>query len=361
MPRKPNVKSKVNSKRNHMPPVSLVFDGGNALIKLLLGLIESSRLAFTHALAELTESQWRNIQEAQGGAPHQDFLEVNGRYYAIGDAAARMSANAKRVGAARYMPEYMGVLLAASMYRLFDGEVGPITVLASHPPDDARYAADLRAALRGTWKIASGDDRRTYHVQRVMTFLEPVGGAMCLALDEDGNENAEVTRGDVLIIDLGGGTSNVCLARNGVIDPEASRTMRRGILDVLQRFESELRDQYASIFKSANIIPQHRVRDALRYGVYAGGGQELDCRNAAHYAANPFMNDLDALIQQHFGNAMLYDRVLVTGGGGGLLIDRLPEILDTNEIYLVHDPADIHFANAIGGRKLWLAHEAITS
>jgi hypothetical protein len=58
------------------------------------------------------------------------------------------------------------------------------------------------------------------------------------------------------------------------------------------------------------------------------------------------------------GGGIMWDSVILTGGGSGLLYDRLLPILDHEQVIMADDFETIHLANVRGGMKLWRLCEA---
>ena len=55
----------------------------------------------------------------------------------------------------------------------------------------------------------------------------------------------------------------------------------------------------------------------------------------------------------------LWDSIILTGGGSGLLYDDLMTLLNHEHILLADEVDSIHLANVRGGMKLWRLYEAL--
>lgn len=204
-----------------------------------------------------------------------DYVLVNNKPYVMGRSAERHGVNVVRTGASRYERNYYGVLLAGALYRLFDGPVGPITLFASHPPADKDYRQDLADAAIGEWLVQVGDDARDFYISEVFTYDEPVGGLINRAVSNDLQQDDDITSGDILVIDIGGGTTSIVTCNpNGQVDYGMMDGFSEGIISVMGAFEKAFRQRYLKEFREARQLEPARVRQALQTGIYAGGGRE---------------------------------------------------------------------------------------
>jgi hypothetical protein len=74
------------------------------------------------------------------------------------------------------------------------------------------------------------------------------------------------------------------------------------------------------------------------------------------YSAISFINDT---YQRIAGGALIWDCIILTGGGSGLLYNRLIPILKHENIILADNIEAIHLANVRGGLKLWRLYDAL--
>ena len=127
--------------------------------------------------------------------------------------------------------------------------------------------------------------------------------------------NAELQKKSILLIDIGGRTSNYCAFINGNL--EVNRTMNLGSLDFYERV------------REANISKQYELKDMERF---IKNGQ------ATVYKKDyiRFYNDIIEDIQAHNCILSHFDNIVLSGGGSSLLNeikDKLPdnaEILENN-------------------------------
>jgi hypothetical protein len=127
-----------------------------------------------------------------------------------------------------------------------------------------------------------------------------------------------------------------------------------GILDVIRDFERSFRANNKSAVKANSSLPPARVREAIRTGVFVGGGKDYPCENEAREATSVLLNRIDAQYRDVAGGPTPWDNEVLTGGGPVMLYDRLVPLLDHQNILLAdEDRNKIHLANVRGGLKLW--------
>jgi len=148
----------------------MVLDSGNSIIKAKIARRENGEIAFTHALRQLTESEYQNIfSRASMNGNTKDYLRVNGVPYVVGESAERHGALIQRSGASRYTRDYYGVLAAISLARLYS-RGREVAVLGSHPPGDVKYREDLMQSVIGEWEVETESSKANFRVIYANTF-----------------------------------------------------------------------------------------------------------------------------------------------------------------------------------------------
>ena len=71
------------------------------------------------------------------------------------------------------------------------------------------------------------------------------------------------------------------------------------------------------------------------------------------------LNRVGDTYQRIAGGALGWDCIILTGGGSGLLYNRLMQILKHESIILADNIETIHLANVRGGLKLWRLYDAL--
>lgn len=323
-------------------------DVGNANIKIKSA---HGKTDFPHALIELTGSQ---IERLQMGSelPKSTYL-INGHYYAIGEQAVRSGAGAARYGAARYVPEYYGALIAIGLFRVLPHDTRNIYLLGTHTVQDKVYKADMIEAAKQTWTVENQGIRRVFRIANMITANESDMHYRFATLADSGlsfRGSDRIRRGSCAILDIGGLTTALSVADDGKIDHTAGDTRMRGVLDALDELGRLLRSKYSREFKQTRTLNPLRLRDALMDGEFdAGGLGILDCAVEAEEASNIVVSDLLKFFDDWGGSAS-YDSVLLAGGGGALLRQRIQAGINHRNVFLTDQNIDQMFMGAaIGG------------
>ena len=331
---------------------TLIFDGGNSLIK---AKTTSGEVAFPHALQEITKAEYEQILTRAGQrGPGFDYLQINGKYYVVGESAERHGTLTRQTGASRYTPEYYGVLVAASLARLYQNG-GEVEVFGSHPPGDIVYRDDLMDAALQTFHVMIGDSERNFEVVWANTFDEPLGGLMNVLLTEDGTgyQRTDINGGYALVLDIGGHTTDFLGVKpGGQVDYGLNVSVPIGITQAVKDFERSIKATHREAFKSTATLRPDRVRQALMTGEFQGGGRTYPCEFEANEAVSALLNRIGQAYQEEAGGSANWDSIILTGGGSAMLLDRLTPMLDHDRIILAEDQKSAHMANVRGGQKL---------
>lgn len=336
----------------------VVLDGGRSLVK---AKTQSKEHVFPHALTQITEAEYRQVQNLRDG--DEWYMRINGVPFAVGERAMTKGYQARKTTSERYNEIYYGSLLAAMLYRLYDKPIKDVFVYASHPPVAVEYRHEIIASAKGKWTVEGVSGERTYVVNDARCFDEPVGGLMNLIISESGKSylNSDVKDGSTLGIDIGGQTIDVAPIDNGRVDYTSITSRDGGIIEVEERFQKLLRATHKSKLKSANFIKPQRIRDALKDGVFdAGAFGHIPVHDMVREATDDIIVRISGLIEE-YGGITAYNNIVLTGGGAGLLYGRICEYFNHNAIvqelgrdyiHLADDIENVHLANVRGGYKL---------
>ncbi len=340
----------------------MVLDAGNSIIKAKIARREQGEVAFPHALKPLTEAEFRSILSRVGKASLSlDYLRINGQPFAVGESAERHGITVQRSGAARYTRDHYGILAAAALARLYE-RGGEIMVFGSHPPGDVNFRQDLMKSVIGDWHIETNGSERHFRVSYANTFDEPVGGLMNVLLTEDGQhyQRSDLNSGRSLVIDIGGFTTDyIAVNPGGEVDYSLARSVPIGIQNVVVDFEESFRASNLQAVKDTPALPPERIHMAIVTGVFEGGGRKYPCEKEAREATNLLLNRIADTYQRIAGGALGWDAIILTGGGSGLLYQRLLPVLEHERVILADGLESIHLANVRGGLKLWRLYEAL--
>lgn len=326
------------------------LDEGHALVK---GSTDTTWWWFVHALMPITDNDWDKLK--QRSQPGEEYYVVNGQPYVIGETAERKGWTGRLQGAARYKRDYYGVMGAIMMFQLFKTSQRSITVYATHAPEYIDYRDKIAQSLMGEWEVESMGAKRTFNIKDVLCCDEPVAGAMNVMLADKGAGFAReaLQSGTGLVIDIGGYTTDATLLENGVPDYHSLMSEPGvGILSTLEEFKRDLRARYSEKLSTSSRLRPEKLRQGLATGIYhAGGYGDLDCQEQADIACNRLSVIVSDIYSRHGGKSEL-DYLIMTGGGSGLLFDRLKRVLDHPAIHLANSPEYVHMANVVGAMKL---------
>ena len=143
------------------------------------------------------------------------------------------------------------------------------------------------------------------------------------------------------------------------MDYSLARSAPIGIQNVVTVFEESFRVSNLQAVKDTPALPPERVRKAIATGIFEGGGRKYPCEKEAKEATNLLLNRIADTYQRIAGGALGWDAIILTGGGSGLLYQRLLPILEHERVILADILDSIHLANVRGGLKLWRLYEAL--
>ena len=332
----------------------VIYDDGNISNKSMSG---SAEFEFEHASTPLPQSKYDELV-ALGDT--DGLYTINGKCYVIGERANRFG-SIRHEGSNRYTSEYYQRFLAVSLYNLINRNSRSVFVYASIPPKDNAYKDAIKSIAQGDIEVTHAHNKtRRYRVTGCNTWFEPLGGVMNRLMNDDGykidDANISLHIGETLVIDIGGLTIDYILLENGVPDFSSARSWtERNIIDTLEDFKEAIIKRYPNELKGARDLKIDKVRDALRSGFYQAGGQGvLDCTFEADEATHIIVDAVQSRYEQYGGSTL--DNVLLTGGGSGLLGDKIRERMKIKNHWrkgvFMADNENIQRANMRGAKKL---------
>jgi len=132
-----------------------------------------------------------------------------------------------------------------------------------------------------------------------------------------------------------------------------------GIQSIISDFESSFRASNMDAVKDTPVLPPERVRLAIRTGMFEGGGRKYPCDQDVEEATSIFLNRFSDTYQRLAGGALLWDTIILTGGGSALLCHKLKPLLKHDNVMLADCIDSLHLANVRGGMKLWRLYEEL--
>lgn len=370
--------SPLTSAAPNVMPVAVACDLGNAIAKMVVVKANGygKYVTYPHAILDIQEHDFENMrlrtQVRRKGIEDTFFYhrtyknrDTNekgdiDKYVIVGSNAGDQGFISRRSGSLKYEPAYYGAYAMRGLLELFPKGHPNVHLLAMFPPGDIAYVQSLKDALGGTHHIVTTDGSEVkYTIRSVRVVDEPVGGLMhrLIGVDGDFYNDTGITGRRILVIDIGGQVSSMTPATNeGDVNYNRARSFGIGILDVEKTFEDNLRTMNRE-FRTVRLLGQEQIREALVTGEWSGGGGKIDVSPVVDKACSQILNKVHDLYENEMGGALTYDHILVTGGGGALLFNRLrDEVLNHKSVVLVDvKTEEMHLANVRGAAKMFYA------
>ena len=353
-----------------MPQInSYVFDGGNAQWKAVAGnLVHSdkqpSHVTISHALSEVDARDYEYLAEqGEGEACKVTHITPQGkkgftRYYAFGALAIRRGAiNRQRMQ--RYTPDYLGVANAIMIHHLYKRD-HEYDMIALYAPAFREQKETIKQAFLGKWEVERLGKKIEANITSVRLVEEIVGGLNLHLIDPTATRFIEMTGAD-LIIDIGGGTTEVALVQKGKVLWDTIQTLLVdgrpvGINNILSRFRAEVtrNKRVMQLALDGLIIDNQMLVDAFTQTILYVGNEKIDLAVEFDRATRDFITAI--AIEYRNRNYVTANRVLLTGGGGYTLQNHLvkPLVRQDGTLSFIDDNLKDtpHLANAFGARRL---------
>lgn len=365
------------------PPALVVLDLGNSDLKgMLVGQSETETLlrheiafaAPAHFERMSKRAEMRNVEYAGAELFRKLYKDKSEVLAMIGEGVTKNTRSNKLTGEAKYQEQYFDTLLAAMLKRLLPNGHENVWLALATPADAIDYIDIIKKITGGLHKIKTLDGHEIrYRVTRLVMWEEPQGGMIRFMKRNAAMKAGRVEIEDrqrVLVVDIGGKISSmtiVGIGRRGETTPlygESPDPFNIGIIDVLERFGKELKGLHSKEFqfyKTAASIPLDILQMGIRKGKVQLSGDWLDVNQARINALANISDELESLYQNEVDGGRSMAHIVVTGGGGGLLLPALREdILNHKSIHPADEISTINFANLRGGAEAfeeWLAEE----
>lgn len=334
----------------------VAIDYGSFALKGQCLLADATKTVdFLSYIAPISAADWNRI--VRGGNIPVGYVQHNGSYYAVGDAARRHALpNAVR-GAMRYRAGLYDVAIAYATARLLQMSANNIAAMLMYPPQDSNFATDIESLIRDQdHHIVCADGEFRLKFPLVYSVDEPLCGYSHITLNADGSEAQRnpLGKGTTLMVDVGGNTTDTsAIDPDGMVDYLSLRSSRTGTINVLREFDARLRADYKPEFRDVvGDIDPARLDQALRLGYYQYGTRQLDCNQAALECIRPFVDDIIQVITAA-GGVAAYDVIAFTGGGSPVVLPHIRTALpDARIVVADNNIAQLRYANCRGGAKM---------
>ena len=351
---------------NRRPKVTMFgLDSGRSGVKGKSLNGQEREVEFVHGIAQITREQYLR-ETKRAGASADDFFIINDAYYVVGERALTRGFTLK-LNQERYTPEYYGVLGAAAMTRSFQRSVDNVFWVGTHAPEDVDYTDDLldSVTIEGGWDVVWRNQEYHFDVVDGVTLDEPLAGYYNATLKMDGTAlvSSAITRGNTVMIDVGGQTTDTgAIYRDGEIDYDTFTSEDIGVLRAVEQFEADWITNNTGLMKGQK-IDRMTLHEALRTGWFNLRGlnpkdepRGYDVQVSASGLRENLAYEVINLYARS-GGAARYDTVILTGGGAALLEKELRAGIRHNNIVLADKKAaELQLANVRGAAKWFQMH-----
>lgn len=365
----------MTTRKSDLPSaLDIVVDLGNSLLKGMIQGRRNSRVVIPHAIKRISHEKFDDVLKRakrgyMRGAKDVDvsMFQYNDQSMMVGENAEGAGEDERRSGGAKYKDDYYPFLLMSVLLRLIPQGHENIRIMATFPPGDVRFTEMIFNSLGGKHTVTRVDGSQiVYKVRQVLVVDEPVAGARCFLLAENGRnfKHKGIDNGLGLCIDIGGKISSLVPFRSdGFVNYATAKSIDLGIQNVMQDVSDILLStpEYEQYFEGVrgDLPPDEKMRYCIRYGVYSSGGYELPALDAVADATAKIRTQLRDKINQDLGGVRQFSYAVITGGGGGALYGQIVEHvlnMPENKIYqAIDDLEQMHLANLFGADNTLMA------
>lgn len=271
-------------------------------------------------------------------------IRYQDKLYNIGDSALEQSRFLTRHEDRDWINsiEYM-VLFHAALSSIKHSGTSELTVVTGLPlayfVDDKETIRDKFTGVHHVYR-----DERDVLTVNVKCLVSPqaMGTLASVALNDEGKQaNAEVLKGRVGIIDIGGHTTNILHAfRMGDIERQTD-SIEMGGWNVARAMESVIE----RVCPGAD-YNDHEIADIIRKRSVKCAGKVIDLSSDVNSVLDDITSPILAKVKELWpGDGVRLDAIIIAGGGAHMIGNRIKAELKHENVSIVADPV---FANAVG-------------
>jgi hypothetical protein len=319
-----------------------------------------------HAIVEVDEAYFRNVQYYYKNEPGYHLIEWNGRFFITGEPAYSVRPSIEpTTGRAKYRPDYYGILFIRNLNEQYHGNPPKaVNAFLAHPPADRDHVAALAKSVIREWKFKVNGKPVQTSVRYVDTFEEILGGVMNVSLGHDGEPMDDKLNGNgpTLVFDLGGGSLDLArLQKDGSIDfNKVMDSVRVGVNSALRMAKENADRKWKDLLGDAEDgFSMSMIIDMFQDEKHTmrAFNETLDCKLIYEQAAKNVIRQCVGAVRDFTRGLANYNLILLTGGGPALFYDLICEELfpkhhTKNAIIKADLARDMWKANVKGGRKM---------
>lgn len=320
---------------------------------------------FPNAVYRETDSEFaqrkKRAVSRSGAFIETTLFSKDGENFVIGMEAERNIQSVRQTGPAKYNKGYIDLLMLAALYEINPRGSNNVIVAAARALNASEYTDKMMSAMLGNHEIVDyAGNVVKYTVRAVVPWDEPVGGLARYQFLTENNKESQIKGGEkVLVVDIGGRLSSIVpaqMSRTGQIHIfwKEAAPMQIGIQNVIESLHTELKGGYTDLFQ-VHAIPTSILQSVLMTDRAMIRGKEMSFEGYADRACQELLSTVKRTYKDR-GEGLDAQRIIVTGGGGGLMFNRLSDVFQHHFVRLADRPETINFANVRGssdGLNYW--------
>lgn len=353
------------------PPELVVLDLGNSDLKGMLAGKPETETILQHQIVFPNSAHFKRMtKRAENHRVEFEGAEMFTKIYRdkserdvmIGEGITDNARSNKLTGETKYKEKYFDILLGAMLKRLLPNGHNNIWLALATPSDAIDHLEKIKSIVGGLHKVRTIEgDTIKFNVKRLIFWEEPSGGLMrFLERNEKAHNAIEIQEGQrIIVVDIGGKISSMTVVGIGrnleptVLYNESPEPFNLGIIDVLETFAQELKGLHSEkfiVYKTAGSIPRNMLEDGIRTGKIMLFGSPFEVKQARMNSLSKIADEIETRYENDMQRGANASHIIVTGGGGGLLIPMLRnDVLQHASIHLADDIKTINKANLRGG------------
>jgi len=323
------------------------LDLGNDTLKGMTGnVVNDVWFSAPNVLCNISELQYQIEVNSDFGNPevaHVVYTPLDGSkrgafsgYFAFGNYAIA-NGGVQVLGVRRYANQYIGVLASWVLSNLYKQSHPRMRIATLNAPSVRMFGSEIESAYKGKWTITHNKVTKTFVIDSVLRKEEIMGGVYNQIINDACTEFVEKSI-TAITVDIGGGTTEIGIVRNGKPDARTFQSVKVneqdfGIHNIMIAFTGAIREnrQIKDALKHGWQLNTASTRKALQDKQILVESREIVIPLQAeyNYATSQYLASLARIYLANGGENC--NVVWLTGGGGALLENQLMTTLNRKE------------------------------
>lgn len=269
-------------------------------------------------------------------------------------------------GPDKYVEGVLDRMVIASLLNLVPAGYRNIVVACAHTTDATPYIDKMANILGGSHEVQNYEGSTIkYSIRSFIPWDEPIGGMWRYI----STTNDEIEEGDtIIVVDIGGKISSMypvqmMANKQPNVYWSQGKSFDAGIQDIKSALTTELRALHSEIFTSKTVPDPILTQSLRKFTVEEDKngnqivrhwakikGNMMDVTEAVLNSVAPLLSQIKNVYINNLGSGTVASRIIITGGGGGLLSEVMKrQIFNHDYVYLADDLETIQYANLRGG------------